>query len=76
MHYTIMRPVSLTLPVRMLIFDPALLDLEVAIAKNLVIFTETIKRPRVPSPLPNLKQYSTVWCPLGFKNASTTGIRC
>ncbi len=38
MHYTIMRRVSLKLPVRMLIFDPALLDLEVAIAKNVVYF--------------------------------------
>ncbi len=35
-----------------------------------------IKCSRVLSPLPNIQQFSTVWCPLGFKNARTTAIRC
>lgn len=36
-----------------------------------------IKCSRVPSPLPIVyKQFSTVWCPLGFKNARTTAKRC
>jgi hypothetical protein len=31
-----------------------------------------IKCSRVPSPLPSIQQFSTVWFPLGFKNARTT----
>ncbi len=45
-------------------------------AKNVVYFTETNKCSHVPSPLPNLRLFSTVWCPLGFKNARMTEIRC
>ncbi len=33
-----------------------------------------IKCSRVLSPLPNIQQFSTVWCPLEFKNARTTSI--